>query len=134
MYPIGGIKADFKANGVKLLDTQFATVEASMKITVSSIPIVPYFGVGIKSWTGARANSENWIGSNFDIGFLLIQPKATGSLGCGNCEYTFDIAGNKFSIIDIQDQFNQNVIDKANAAVRSIPIYPVLRWTVSVMF
>ncbi|MCX8506873.1 MAG: hypothetical protein ORN98_09735 [Alphaproteobacteria bacterium] len=134
MYPIGGIDARFKTRGIKLFDTQFVTVEANMKIAVSSIPIVPYFGVGIKSWTGARANSENWIGSNVDLGFLMITPKATGGIGCGNCEYTFDVAGNKFTIIDIQNQFNESVIDKANAAVSTIPIYPVLRWTVSIIF
>ena len=134
MYPIGGIDGNFKTSGVKLLGTQFASVEASMKIAVSSIPVVPYFGVGIKSWTGARANSENWIGSNIDLGFLLIQPKATGSLGCGNCEFTIDVLGKEFSIVDLQDQFNQAVIEKANSAVKAIPIYPVFRWTVSVIF
>ncbi|MDI9349891.1 MAG: hypothetical protein QM537_07820 [Candidatus Symbiobacter sp.] len=145
MFPLGGANTIFSSDGITLRGNKYANINANMKIKINSTPFAPYLGVGIKSWSGARANRNNWIGSNVDIGFLLIKPKATGSLSCGQCDVSYDpstgnpriadILGNPtITLIDLQQYFNQDIIDKANEAIKNIPIYPVIRWTVSVMF
>ena len=129
MWPIGGVEGKFKTgNLIKINGNEFGNLSASMKVNVSSLPVVPYFGVGIKSWSGARAASYNWIGSNIDLGFIWIEPSAEGTLECGNCSLTYSIAGKAIPIADLRKQFNETLVDKANSLVKNIPLYPVLRW------
>ncbi|MDI9407764.1 MAG: hypothetical protein QM523_00790 [Candidatus Pacebacteria bacterium] len=134
MFPTGGAKVNFDSAGIKIDGKTYANINANMDIDINSDFYAPYVGIGLKSWSGARANSNNWVGVNLDLGAMMISPKATGSLSCGSCEFAIDAQGVQIPIADLKAKFNQSVIDKANASIQEIEFYPVIRMTVSIIF
>ncbi|MCX8506541.1 MAG: hypothetical protein ORN98_07995 [Alphaproteobacteria bacterium] len=128
--PLGNMQGFASSGTVKLLDQQFDGAKASISVMMSQVPILNYAGIGVTSWPSARGDSSLLFGMRFETGAMWIQPKVTGKIDCSQCH--LEDVGVTFS--DIEQAYQNEIINTASRHFGKISFYPVVRFSVNLLF